>query len=247
MPTDDAHPLDPAAWWKHEAFLRGTDLWNRRLFWEAHEAWEEPWRAAGRHSVAGHFLQGLILLAAAGVKHELGAAGPARRLAARGARRLREARDAGPRVDAPAFAAAVERWVAGALPAPPLLRLDPPAQRGDARGMTDADPANRSDILKSLAIPDEIRADMLALIGRSAGTVWQRPAIAPAQRSMLSISVLGALGRMEELRIHIGMGLDNGLSRQEICEVIMQLGIYAGMPAAIAAFRVATAVFEERT
>src|SRR5262245_25871444 len=105
---------------------------------------------------------------------------------------------------------------------------------------------DRPDILGSLAIPDEIRDDMLALITRSAGAVWQRPALPSAQRPMLSISVLGALGRMEELRIHIGMGLDNGLTREQICEVIMQLGIYAGMPAAVAAFRVATAVFNSR-
>ena len=112
--------------------------------------------------------------------------------------------------------------------------------------MADAKRGDPTDILKTLAIPDEIRDDMLALIGRSAGAVWQRPAIAPAQRSLMSISVLGALGRMEELRIHIGMGLDNGLSRLEVCEALMQLGIYAGMPAAVAAFRVASAVFAER-
>ena len=88
--------------------------------------WEEPWRGAGRDSVVGRFLQGLILLAAAAVKHELGAAEPARRLAARGARQVRsEAHEAGARFDAPAFAAAVERWVAGDRSAPPLLRLDP--------------------------------------------------------------------------------------------------------------------------
>lgn len=105
---------------------------------------------------------------------------------------------------------------------------------------------DRPDILGALAIPDEIRDDFVALVTRSAGAVWARPGLASAQRSMLSISVLGALGRMEELRIHIGMGLDNGLTREQICEVIMQLGIYAGMPAAVAAYRVATAVFAER-
>ncbi len=105
----------------------------------------------------------------------------------------------------------------------------------------------RPDVLGSLAIPEEIRADMLDLITRSAGAGWQRPAIESRYRSMMTISVLGALGRMNELEIHIGMGLDNGLSRDEICEVIMQLGIYAGMPAAVAAFRVATAVFASRS
>jgi 4-carboxymuconolactone decarboxylase len=104
----------------------------------------------------------------------------------------------------------------------------------------------RPDILDSLPIPAEIRADFLDLIRSSAGPVWQRPAIPPAQRSMMSISVLGALGRTEQLRVHIGMGLDNGLSKEEICEVIMQLGIYAGMPAAVAAYSVASVVFDGR-
>ena len=69
----------------------------------------------------------------------------------------------------------------------------------------------RPDILAAMPIPDEIRADMIDMITKSAGTVWQRPAIPPAQRSMMTISVLGTVGRLEELRTHIGMGLDNGL------------------------------------
>lgn len=107
-----------------QAFRRGAELWNRRLFWEAHEAWEEPWRAAGRESRTGRFLQGLILLAAAAVKHERGASGPAQRLADRGARRLREAGETAPRFDAPAFASAVQSWITGGRRTPPRLRLD---------------------------------------------------------------------------------------------------------------------------
>jgi hypothetical protein len=122
-----AADVDPRAWETCEAFLHGADLWNRRFFWEAHEAWEEVWRAAGRDSHAGRFLQGLILLAAAAVKRELGAPEPAARLAARGARRLAEARVARPRFEAADFAAAVEAWVRGAREASPLLRLGPPA------------------------------------------------------------------------------------------------------------------------
>lgn len=116
-------PFDPRAPWRCEAFLHGVDLWNHRFFWEAHEAWEEPWRAAGRESRDGRVLQGLILLAAAAVKREVGAAAPARRLAARGARRLAAPPGVAPPFDARAFAAGVEAWVAGAAAAPPLLRL----------------------------------------------------------------------------------------------------------------------------
>ncbi|MEZ4279111.1 MAG: carboxymuconolactone decarboxylase family protein [Myxococcota bacterium] len=109
-----------------------------------------------------------------------------------------------------------------------------------------ADSVPRPDILASLAIPEEIREDMHALITLSAGATWQRPGLRPAERSLMSLSVLGALGRMEEFRTHVGMALDNGLTRAQICEAIMQLGIYAGMPAAVAGFRVASAVFSER-
>jgi hypothetical protein len=120
-----AAQLDPRAPFCCEAFLHGVDLWNHRFFWEAHEAWEDPWRAAGRESPLGRFLQGLILLAAAAVKRELGAAGPARRLAARGARGLRSKPGVQPPFDASAFAAAVDAWVSGLRSAPPPLRLDP--------------------------------------------------------------------------------------------------------------------------
>jgi 4-carboxymuconolactone decarboxylase len=95
-----------------------------------------------------------------------------------------------------------------------------------------ADSVSRPDILASLAIPAEIRADAEAL--------------SPAQRSLMSLSTLGALGRTEQFRVHVGMALDNGLTRHEICEVILQLGIYAGMPAAVTGFRIASEVFAER-
>lgn len=109
-----------------------------------------------------------------------------------------------------------------------------------------ADTVPRQDILASLDIPAEIRADAHALIARSAGAVWQRPALSPAQRSLMSLSTLGALGRTEQFKVHVGMALDNGLSRLEICEVILQLGVYAGMPAAVTGFRIACEVFAER-
>src|SRR5688572_3026853 len=113
--------------WRSEGFRRGAELWNRGRYWEAHEAWEEPWRAAGRHSAAGRFLQGLILLAAAGVKRQGGAQAVARRLAARGARRLRDAHFVAG-FDAATLAAGVERWVEGVAPVPPRLRHSEPAR-----------------------------------------------------------------------------------------------------------------------
>ena len=111
---------------------------------------------------------------------------------------------------------------------------------------TTPDPRGRPDVIGGLRIPVEIRDDMVALIGLAPAAVWQRPAIPSAQRSMMSITMLAGLGRLDELRIHIGMGLDNGLSRAEICEVLMQAGIYAGFPAAISGLRIADEVFSAR-
>lgn len=123
--AEAAARFEGASPWSGDAFLHGVDLWNHRYFWEAHETWEDPWRAAGREAPLGLFLQGLILLAAAALKREIGAEPAARRLAARGARRLAEA-ELRPPFDAHAFAREVEAWVAGQRGAPPLLRLAAP-------------------------------------------------------------------------------------------------------------------------
>lgn len=85
--------LDPADWAANRAYLRGFDLFNHGYYWEAHEAWEALWHAAGRRGPVGLFLQGLIRLAAAGVKVRQGQArgtvGHARAAAAR----FRQVRD----------------------------------------------------------------------------------------------------------------------------------------------------------
>lgn len=61
-------PPDPVRWRECHEYLRGLDLFNYGYYWEAHEAWEAVWHAAGRRGLLGDFLKGLIKLAAAGVK-----------------------------------------------------------------------------------------------------------------------------------------------------------------------------------
>jgi hypothetical protein len=61
-------PLDPTRWPDSRTYLRGIDLFNHGYYWEAHEAWEGLWHAAGRRGPTADFLKGLIKLAAAGVK-----------------------------------------------------------------------------------------------------------------------------------------------------------------------------------
>ena len=64
--------LDPADWESCERYLYAVDLFNNHYFWEAHEALEGLWQDAGRESPAGRFLQGLIKVSAALLKHSMG-------------------------------------------------------------------------------------------------------------------------------------------------------------------------------
>lgn len=75
--------------------------------------------------------------------------------------------------------------------------------------------------------------------------VWARPGLERVTRSTITISVLCALGRIEELKGHIRMGLNNGLTREELNEIFLHVGVYAGVPTAVAAVRAAMEVFAE--
>ena len=77
------------------------------------------------------------------------------------------------------------------------------------------------------------------------GTVWNRPGLERKTRSMLNLAMLTALGKMHELKLHVRGALNNGVSRAEIGEVLLQAGVYAGVPAAVEAFRNAKEVFDE--
>jgi 4-carboxymuconolactone decarboxylase len=74
--------------------------------------------------------------------------------------------------------------------------------------------------------------------------VWARPGLERATRSIITISVLVALGRIEELKTHIRMGLNNGLTREQLKELFLHVGVYAGAPSAVAAVRAAMEEFE---
>jgi 4-carboxymuconolactone decarboxylase len=78
------------------------------------------------------------------------------------------------------------------------------------------------------------------------GDIWERPELSKRDRSLMTIAMLTALYRTDQLRGHIGRGLDNGLSREEIAEIITHVAFYAGWPTAVNAASVAKAVFAER-
>jgi 4-carboxymuconolactone decarboxylase len=69
------------------------------------------------------------------------------------------------------------------------------------------------------------------------GTVWTRPGLPRKTRSMLNLAMLTALGKPHELKLHVKGALRNGVTKEEISEVLLQAGVYAGVPAAVDAFR----------
>lgn len=76
------------------------------------------------------------------------------------------------------------------------------------------------------------------------GEVWSRPGLDRATRSRLTIALLAALGHHEELGMHVVAGVRNGLSPDDIAEVLLHTAVYAGVPAANSAFRVAQIALE---
>jgi 4-carboxymuconolactone decarboxylase len=77
------------------------------------------------------------------------------------------------------------------------------------------------------------------------GAVWGRDGLALKTRSMLNLAMIAVLNRPQELRTHVRGALTNGVTRDEIREIFLQVGIYAGIPAAVDSFRVARDVFAE--
>lgn len=89
-------------------------------------------------------------------------------------------------------------------------------------------------------------ADFQDLITRYAwGEIWTRPGLDRKQRSCITLTALVALGRLEELEMHVRAALRNGLTADEIKEVLLHSAIYCGVPAANAAFAVAQRALAE--
>jgi 4-carboxymuconolactone decarboxylase len=77
------------------------------------------------------------------------------------------------------------------------------------------------------------------------GEIWTRPGLDRKTRSCITLTALVALGHLEELKLHVRAALRNGLSQDEIREVLLQSAIYCGVPAANAAFAAAQSVLAD--
>jgi 4-carboxymuconolactone decarboxylase len=93
---------------------------------------------------------------------------------------------------------------------------------------------------------DPLQAEFQDLITRYAwGEIWTRPGLPRHTRSLLTIAMMVALNRGDELRLHLRAAANNGVTQDEIKEVLLQCAIYCGVPAANAAFHAADEVFRE--
>lgn len=99
---------------------------------------------------------------------------------------------------------------------------------------------------RSLAAADDFTRPLQEFVSRYCwGDIWCRPGLDRKQRSLINLSMIAALNRPHELKLHVRGALNNGVTREEIREVFLQVAIYAGVPASLDAFRVAREVFTE--
>ncbi|GAC1342411.1 MAG: carboxymuconolactone decarboxylase family protein [Acetobacteraceae bacterium] len=77
------------------------------------------------------------------------------------------------------------------------------------------------------------------------GALWTRPGLDRRSRSIANLSMISALNRPHELKLHVKAAVKNGLTRDEIKEVLLQVAVYAGVPAGIDSFRIAREAFKE--
>jgi len=98
---------------------------------------------------------------------------------------------------------------------------------------------------KAMAGVDDFNREFTDLLNTYCwNDIWNRPGLGRKYRSVLNLGMLCALNREHELKLHIRGALNNGLTKEEIKEVFLQVAIYCGVPAAVVAFRAAKEVFQ---
>ena len=101
-------------------------------------------------------------------------------------------------------------------------------------------------VARAEANKTDFDADYQRYITESAwGSIWTRPGLDKKTRHLLAIAMLAALGKQDELAMHIRATRNTGVSPEEVREVFLQVSVYAGVPAANSAFAVAKRVYKE--
>lgn len=98
---------------------------------------------------------------------------------------------------------------------------------------------------QALANADELSMPLQQLVTEYCwGTVWAREGLPRKSRSLINLGMIAALNRPHELKLHVRGALNNGCSKEEIVEVVLQIAIYCGVPAAIDAMRIVREVLK---
>ena len=119
-------------------------------------------------------------------------------------------------------------------------------QRSDAGLKTRREVLGAQYVDKAMANVDPFSEEFTELLNTYCwNDIWNRPGLPRKTRSILNLGMLCALNREHELKLHIRGALNNGLSKDEMKEVFLQVAIYCGVPAAVVAFRCAKEVFAE--
>lgn len=99
---------------------------------------------------------------------------------------------------------------------------------------------------KSIASADEFNRPMQELVTEYCwNDIWNRPGLDRRTRSIINLSMLSALNRPHEVRLHVRGALNNGLTQEEITEILLQVAVYCGVPAALDSMKVAAEVLAE--
>lgn len=99
---------------------------------------------------------------------------------------------------------------------------------------------------KALASADDFSMPLQEMTTETCwGYIWGREGLSRRDRSVINLAMIGVLNRPHELRAHVKAALRNGLSKKEISEIFLQVGCYAGIPAAVDSFRIAKEAFTE--
>jgi len=123
----------------------------------------------------------------------------------------------------------------------------PNKERYDAGLKTRREVLGAQYVDKAMAAADDFSKPFVELLNTYCwNDIWNRPGLDRKTRSMLNLAMLSALGKEHELKLHLNGALNNGLSKEQIREVLLQVAIYCGVPAAVVAFRCAREVFKER-
>ena len=136
----------------------------------------------------------------------------------------------------------------GGFRAPTLVHMTTDQDRTDAGMRTRREVLGNDHVDRAIASTTDFTAPFQDFITRYAwGDIWSRPGLSRADRSMITLAVLATLRQEHELAMHVRAAIRNGLTSSQIQEVLLQVAVYAGVPAANRAFAIAAEVLENAT